>query len=802
MGGRAAAAHALVAAAVLATAVPAPAAVPQSLKDSCQRRDAADANTGNGFQRPYFLCDDGVPPSGGTTPNAGAVRAIAVPQRYLGFRELPDKALPPDLESGADAQGNIALDANLTLPDPSSVPPGSRGYPLVVMMHGCCGGSKVDWQADTIDAPGTAEKWHYSNAWFASRGYAVLTYTARGFVDGSGRGSTGQTQLDDRRYEMNDYQHLAGQIADTTFTVSGRTVRIDPARVVVTGGSYGGGFSWMALTDPTWTSPEGKAMRLAAAAPRYGWTDLAYSLVPTGTHLRDRLPATDGSDSTTPFAFPKRSILAGLYASGKTGVPPGSSHATFPQFVDEGVACLESTDPYESNPLCATTFQTTVPGFIANRSAYYQQDFFDRVAAGEAAARVPLFSAGTFTDPLFTHTEHRRMVDRLRSIDRGYPVQEYYGDYQHFAQNKRKEWSDLCGADRDVCTLSDYPGGNLNANPAGLAGIGVNTRLNRFVDHFVRPPGNASQPAPALDVTASLQICPANASQAFPLDGPGPRFTAATFDALARGRLTLRADGAQTTTNKAAPNPHAVSSDPIENELRNGKRCPVETTPAGPGVATYDMEPLDRDYTMIGRTRVTVPHTGTGEGLQLNARLYDLFPDGRAVMVDRGVRRVAAANETTVFDLHGNGWLFPKGHRVRVELAQDDEPFIRASSQPSSLTLSGVTLEIPVREGAPPTALPRIRLSVSPSRAIAGRRTRFRFRAVVGQARRPVAGVAIRFAGRTVRTDAAGRAQMRVRLSRRGRRRARATKAGLRAGSAFVTVTGRGSGGGSPRFTG
>ena len=25
-------------------------------------------------------------------------------------------------------------------------------------------------------------------------------------------------------------------------------------------------------------------MSLAAAAPKYGWTDLAYTLVPTGTH--------------------------------------------------------------------------------------------------------------------------------------------------------------------------------------------------------------------------------------------------------------------------------------------------------------------------------------------------------------------------------------------------------------------------------------------------------------------------------------------------------------------------------------
>ena len=52
-----------------------------------------------------------------------------------------------------------------------------------------------------------------------------------------------------------------------------------------TGGSYGGGFAWLALTDPMWSSPGGKEMKLAATAPRYGWTDLVYSLVPNGHHL-------------------------------------------------------------------------------------------------------------------------------------------------------------------------------------------------------------------------------------------------------------------------------------------------------------------------------------------------------------------------------------------------------------------------------------------------------------------------------------------------------------------------------------
>jgi predicted acyl esterase len=661
-----------------------------SLKAACVQKDALDNDTSNGVTLPFTFCDDGVPPVGGRTSNEGAVSAVAVPQKYAGYLGLPAKTTP-DPNAGADSNGDIALDVDLSLPDPTQNPAPPGGYPLIVLMHGCCAGNKTGWEASTIDASG--EKWHYSNAWFASRGYVVVTYTARGFVNEDDRGSTGETQLDSRLYEINDYQYLAGLVADDP------NLNVNPLKVVVSGGSYGGGFSWLALTDPVWNSPGGTAMRLATAAPKYGWTDLVYSLVPTGTHSRDSLPAADGSDSHSPMGFPKKSIVAGLYASGKTGVPPPNDHATFPAWVDQGVVCLESSDPYESNPLCASTISETLPSFINDRSAYYQNDFFAGLA-DRSIAPVPVFSASTFTDPLFTAVENRRMVERLKATVPNYPVQEDYGDYQHFTQNKAKDWGDVCGADRHVCRYSDYPGGNLNAAPTGRTRIGVTTRLNRFIDFNARPPGNPSPARPAFDVRAALQICPANASGSYPADEPGRRFIEGSFKNLAPNTLVVTAVGDQTTTSDAEPNHHALLAEPITNERTNGNRCPVETTPAGEGVATYDSKPLPRSVTMIGRTRVRVPHTGTGSGIQLNARLYDVFPDGAAVMLDRGVRRVESPNQTTVFDLHGNGWQFGKGHRIRIELAQDDDPYIKQSTQASSLTLIEVELRIPIRQSS------------------------------------------------------------------------------------------------------
>jgi dienelactone hydrolase len=685
----------------------------------------------------YVFCDDGKPDNtplpgpGGVIPNPTGESAVTVPARY-GDDTNEHAGLPPKHASaaamlGADPSGNIALDVDITLP---ADVPASGGVPLVVMMHGCCGGNKTGWEADSFDAGG--EKWHYNNAWFASRGYAVITYTARGFVDSQERGSTGETQLDSRRFEVNDYQHLACQVmanaGDFDDVVPGTDVpEIDPQRVVVTGGSYGGGWSWLAATDPKWTcnsetGADGTAMQLAAAAPKYGWTDLAYTLVPTGTHsqLPSDLPATDGCDTGPkrvdgsdcgqgmPVGTPKTSIVAGLYATGnlQTG-----NHTTFPPSIHEAFACLNSPYPPELSPACANTIEQILPEFLRDRSAYYQQGFFDDIAA-DPSYRVPIFNAATFTDPLFPSYENRRMANRLLATVPGYPIQIYHGDYQHFTRNKAKEWGDVCGADHHVCAVADYPDGgdspdDFNADPASLQRTGITTRLNRFIDNYAEPAANPSEPQPDFDVTASLQVCPQNSSDlGIPDDEAGPTFTAPTFEQLAPNILNVDMPGAQSTTSDVEPNQHALNADPVENQLSNANGCVVETGLAGAGVASYISDPLPSVQTMIGSARVEIgfefPGDASAAGLQLNARLYDVFPSGEAVLVDRGTRRISSAEAgagQVTYELHGNGWRFEPGHRIRIEIAQDDFPFVKSSSVPSSTTLDGVSLRVPVREG-------------------------------------------------------------------------------------------------------
>ena len=689
------------------------AAIPASLTGTCTQDSTAPED--------YFFCDDGIPNAGGLFANLTGAAAVTVPAKYGGdtYTGLPPSAGAPT-DPGADASGNVALDVDVSYPNPADFP-GPR--PLLVFMHGCCSGSKASWEA--TGTPGTrfdagGELWHYSNAWFASRGYVVLNYTARGFVNGQNRGSTGQTQLDARNYEINDYQSLACQFTQL-FNSSGTLPDIDPSKVVATGGSYGAGFSWMALTDPVWncagTGSPGTNMKLAAVAPKYGWTDLANSLVPTGLHSprAGQLPDFSGCDdgpvqgsgaacpgTPNPVGIAKRSIVSALFAS---GAAPGISHTTFPPSIVSTFACTQGPDFSAQGQNCPGV-TTTLSDFIRERSAYYQQDFFNNLSANPATYAIPLYAAGTFTDWLFPSTEHRRMVNRLLAVDPGYPVQTYYGDYQHFTQNKAKVWGDVCSSGGShVCTNADY-GGNFNAAPASRTRQGITSRLNAFIDHYATTAAGPADPGtPSFDTTAELEVCPQNAaSLGTAADEGGPQFTASSFAGLAPNTLTIAATGAQTTTNKAAPNPHAVTSDPVVNsEGPNAGKCPVETQDAGSGVASYTSEVLPNDFTMLGSTAINVSFAATGPVAQMDARLYDVQPDGSALLVDRGPRRLRtteASNGQVSYEIFGAGWRFPAGHRIRIELMQDDDPFLHLTEAPSSAAISKAVLRIPIREAS------------------------------------------------------------------------------------------------------
>jgi predicted acyl esterase len=95
---------------------------------------------------------------------------------------------------------------------------------------------------------------------------------------------------------------------------------------------------------------------------------------------------------------------------------------------------------------------------------------------------------------------------------------------------------------------------------------------------------------------------------------------------------------------------------------------------------------------VIARLKVSGPNA------QVDARLWDVAPDGTESFVDRGTFRPEAGKHTAVFQLHPNGWHFAPGHVARLQLLGRDAPFARPSNGSFSITASKLHLRLPVHE--------------------------------------------------------------------------------------------------------
>src|SRR4051794_22314259 len=177
----------------------------------------------------------------------------------------------PDLASRPASFDGTLIDVDVTLPATGDGP-----FPTILLLHGL-GGTKTSFE----NAGGGDQS--YTNWSFAHQGYAVVTPTARGFGNSCGAPASrtagceaGWTRLGDMRYEVRDIQTLTGRLVDEGV--------VRPDAIGATGISYGGGFSTMLaflknrvrMPDGSyapWTSPNGTPVSLAAAWPRWLWSN-------------------------------------------------------------------------------------------------------------------------------------------------------------------------------------------------------------------------------------------------------------------------------------------------------------------------------------------------------------------------------------------------------------------------------------------------------------------------------------------------------------------------------------------------
>ncbi|MEZ5076863.1 MAG: CocE/NonD family hydrolase [Solirubrobacterales bacterium] len=597
-------------------------------------------------------------PAGAATPSLQPLGHECTPLDAVWFCPNPGRATRTPSFDG------VPLDVDVTLPSRGKPP-----YPTIVMLHGY-GGTKASFETSSPEGPGpweahTATLYRYNNLFFARRGYAVVNYTARGFGESCGGGASGDHEgacakgyirLADSRYEARDTQHLLGLLADQGVT--------DPKRIGVTGISYGGGqtyelaFLRNKIRRPTgklapWRSPNGKPMRIAAAYPRWGWSDLVAALIPNGRSLDSKV-APKGQ-STEPFGTPIASFLNGLYLTGAIngyycgGAPASTPCADRQADITQDFAWIQAGQPLPKPALGALAS-------IYRNSSGYPLRFL------EGAPRpAPLLLQSGWTDELFPPQHSLRVYRYLRSRYGGKAaVSIQLGDLGHSRG-------------------TDKPKPNHY----------FNNQAARFFAHYVLG-GKQGRPRPG-GVFAFPQTCPLAAPD-------GEVRKAKSWGASHPGSFTVGGGAGQSFTSSGGDPAVARAFDPVFGTTDACKTIPVT---AEPNVATYSRR-VGKGFMLMGLPTVRATIASSGRYGQIAARLWDVSPDGTQLLVSRGVYALTSGQRgEIVFQLHGNGYRFAPGHTVRLQLLGRDAPYYQPSSAPFTVRVKQLQLRLPTVQRRP-----------------------------------------------------------------------------------------------------
>ncbi|MFL5606981.1 MAG: alpha/beta hydrolase family protein [Gemmatimonadaceae bacterium] len=525
----------------------------------------------------------------------------------------------------ASAVDGTRLDVTLQLPLTSPQP-----TPLVVLIHGYAG-SKTS--SGEISQP------------LIDEGYAVLRYSTRGFGD-----SWGQVNLVDVSAEVGDLRSMIAQVVDQA------DYHLDPGAVAVTGASYGGGHSWLAALQPSFTTPNRNAVHIKTVVPIAAWSDLLYALLPNGRE-RHSIDHVGGA---------KLSYINGLYASGwRFGKNPKRQYDNYPDYFKAWHAAINAEEPNDVEPV----FGGAVDGVAGYRSVWWQQPFWNTAVP----ARLPIFVVQGFTDDLFPLPEAKRMVLALQTVDATYPVTLYLGDIGHpRASNKTGEVNYVLGLIKSW--LAYYLKGQGTLPPTQVYAALTRPRNEPFNSaNVITAPTLA-----ALSTETDSTTWKESAVLVNPLTDPASGFS---WDPLIL-------EGAQ----QLKPLPVPPESPLVPGSLATYKIRVKKLTKGG-------------DLTIAGQPIVRFHAFSAAYRVQINARLFDVdVAAGTKQLVTRGTYTLESSgpgipigDADVSLATYGNLWRAPETHELWLELTNVDSPYITPSRIPSETTITDVKLVVPAR---------------------------------------------------------------------------------------------------------
>ncbi|GAA1176729.1 CocE/NonD family hydrolase [Kitasatospora gansuensis] len=510
----------------------------------------------------------------------GGVAVAAGGQEQAAVRQ-EERRLPMPETPGSAAQVSI---------DTSFFTTGSTPRPAVLLAHGF-GGSKDGERAQ-------AER-------LARQGYAVLTWSARGFG-----ASTGKIGLDAPDREIADVRRLVDWLAQRP------EVQLDAPgdpRVGITGASYGGGAALLgAAYDP----------RIDAVSSQITWWNLNEALFPQGS--REQSPqAAGGADGV----FKK--LWAGIFfTTGSAGGLTGGQ----PKQQDGPVGCGRFSDE-----LCAMYDRVATTG----RADAEAVALLDRSSPSSVAARikVPTLVVQGQQDSLFPLDQGDRIAKAVAANGAPVTVDWFAGGHDGGTEGSERlegritAWFDHYLKKQDTDTGPAFRvtrtggldstgfeavlrGASADSYP-GLGGTATRTvELTGREQSIANPPGGAPPNISAVPGVGALsQLSSVGAGLAIDFPGQYASFDSAPLDSV------LHLTGAPTVAVRVrADRPDAVLFAKLYDLGPDGKQtlpqqlaAPLRVTGAADGkTVTVQLPAVDHEFTAGHRLRLVLASSDLG----------------------------------------------------------------------------------------------------------------------------------------------------------------------------------------------